>query len=94
MVDAARADLRDAALRLVAQQVLEALAAIHRTGIVHRDVKPQNILVSEKECRLKFIDFGAAADLRVGINYEPNEFLLDPRFAPPQQYVMSTQTPQ
>eukprot|EP00873_Tetraselmis_striata_P010150 jgi/Tetstr1/430414/TSEL_020224.t1 len=80
--------------KLVAQQVLEALAAIHRTGIVHRDVKPQNILVSEKECRLKFIDFGAAADLRVGINYEPNEFLLDPRFAPPQQYVMSTQTPQ
>jgi serine/threonine protein kinase len=73
--------------------VLESLAAIHRTGIVHRDVKPQNILVSEKECRLKFIDFGAAADLRVGINYVPNEFLLDPRFAPPQQYIMSTQTP-
>mmetsp|Transcript_41149 Transcript_41149/g.74002 ORF Transcript_41149/g.74002 Transcript_41149/m.74002 type:complete len:638 (-) Transcript_41149:1944-3857(-) len=79
--------------KIIAQQVLESLAAIHRTGIVHRDVKPQNILVSEKECRLKFIDFGAAADLRVGINYVPNEFLLDPRFAPPQQYIMSTQTP-
>ncbi len=37
------------------------------------------------------IDLGAAADLRVGINYVPNEFLLDPRYAPPEQYIMSTQ---
>jgi hypothetical protein len=37
------------------------------------------------------IDMGAAADLRIGINYSPNEYLLDPRYAPPQQYVMSTQ---
>ena len=29
----------------------------------------------------------------VGINYVPNEFLLDPRFAPPEQYVMTTSTP-
>lgn len=29
----------------------------------------------------KIIDLGAAADLRVGINYVPNEFLLDPRSA-------------
>lgn len=28
---------------------------------------------------LKIIDLGAAADLRVGINYVPKEFLLDPR---------------
>jgi len=32
---------------------------------------------------MKLIDLGAAADLRVGINYVPNEFLLDPRYAPP-----------
>lgn len=29
----------------------------------------------------KIIDLGAAADLRVGINYIPKEFLLDPRYA-------------
>jgi len=79
--------------RLISEQVLEALAKIHATGIVHRDIKPQNIIVSESDCRLKYIDLGAAADLRVGINYVPNEYLLDPRFAPPQQYIMSTQTP-
>ena len=70
---------------------MEALKQSHRTGIVHRDVKPQNVIISETDNKVKFIDLGAAADLRVGINYIPNEFLLDPRYAPPQQYIMSTQ---
>ncbi len=74
-----------------ARQVLQALRACHRTGIVHRDIKPQNVIVSEPERKIKLIDLGAAADLRVGINYVPNEFLLDPRYAPPEQYIMSTQ---
>jgi serine/threonine protein kinase len=47
--------------------------SLHRTGIVHRDIKPQNMIFSEEGRRLKFIDLGAAADLRVGINYSPNE---------------------
>lgn len=60
---------------------------------MHRDVKPQNVMLSEVDRCIKFIDLGAAADLRIGTNYIPNEFLLDPRYAPPQQYIMSTQTP-
>jgi serine/threonine protein kinase len=78
---------------MIMEQMLSNLEAMHATGIVHRDVKPQNMIISEKEGRLKMIDLGAAADLRVGINYVPNEYLLDPRFAPPQQYVMSPLTP-
>ena len=63
------------------RQLLEALQACHSTGIVHRDVKPQNCIVSEAARRIKLIDLGAAADLRIGINYVPNEYLLDPRWA-------------
>ena len=59
---------------------------------MHRDVKPQNVVVSEPGQCCKLIDLGAAADLRIGINYIPDEFLLDPRYAPPQQYIMSPQT--
>lgn len=72
-------------------QIIESLKACHATGIVHRDVKPQNVIISTPEMRTKLIDLGAAADLRIGINYVPNEFLLDPRYAPPEQYIMSTQ---
>jgi serine/threonine protein kinase len=80
-------------IRGMMKEILEGLKACHNTGIVHRDVKPQNVMVSEVSKCCKFIDLGAAADLRIGTNYIPNEFLLDPRYAPPQQYIMSTQTP-
>ena len=75
-------------------QVLFALAQLHSTGIVHRDVKPENLVFDNNSKRFKFIDLGAAADLRYGVNYSAKEFILDPRFAAPEQYIMSTQTPE
>lgn len=80
-------------IKLVLKQILIALEKCHKAGIVHRDVKPQNCIISARDMKIKFIDLGAGADLRVGINYVPNEYLLDPRYAPPQNYVMSKQTP-
>ncbi|KAM7464377.1 hypothetical protein LguiA_032498 [Lonicera macranthoides] len=80
-------------IQTIMRQLLFALDGIHSTGIVHRDIKPQNVIFSEGSRTFKIIDLGAAADLRVGINYIPKEFLLDPRYAAPEQYIMSTQTP-
>jgi Protein kinase domain len=53
--------LDDAAAVETAAQVLEGLAHAHARGIVHRDVKPSNILVADApELSVRLLDFGLA----------------------------------
>jgi serine/threonine-protein kinase len=56
--DYARAGASPGELVALVEQVAEGLAAAHARGIVHRDVKPSNILVAEGRARL--VDFGLA----------------------------------
>lgn len=44
----------------VANEALHAIAALHRLGIIHRDVKPDNIHL-DREGRLRLLDLGVAA---------------------------------
>jgi eukaryotic-like serine/threonine-protein kinase len=54
-------ELGDRAAVEVAAQVLEALAHAHGRGIVHRDVKPSNVLIAESdELDVRLLDFGLA----------------------------------
>jgi len=41
------------------KQILRGTAYCHANGVMHRDLKPQNILV-DKDGNLKLIDFGLA----------------------------------
>ena len=48
-----------AKLRDIVQQTCKGLAAAHEAGVVHRDLKPGNILIDDKQ-QVKIIDFGLA----------------------------------
>jgi serine/threonine-protein kinase len=44
----------------IAKQMCHGLGAAHETGVVHRDVKPQNMLILPETGELKIMDFGIA----------------------------------
>jgi len=67
----------------ILQQVAEALDYAHGHGIVHRDVKPSNIIVTE-EGRAKIADFGIAR-LSVTELTLPGQVLGTPSYMSPEQ---------
>ncbi|CAI5522338.1 unnamed protein product [Closterium sp. Naga37s-1] len=76
----------------VMRQILSNLRALHHAGVVHRDVKPANLVVDEAERHLCLIDLGACVDLRSGRNYVPSETVMDPKYAAPERFVMPPAT--
>src|SRR5258707_28159 len=77
----------------IATQVAAGLAAIHEQNLVHRDIKPTNIMVRLKEggsVTAKIIDLGLAKTVdasasEAGIS-SPGAFAGTPEFASPEQF--------
>jgi serine/threonine-protein kinase len=72
-------------------QTMRALRAAHRHAIVHRDVKPENILVAETG-RVKLMDFGIAKTMAPQ-SRALEEFLGSPAYSAPELLRGSDPTP-
>ena len=68
----------------IAKQVVEGLAEAHELGVVHRDLKPQNIMV-DKEGIAKIMDFGIARSLRTAGMTAEGMIIGTPEYMAPEQ---------
>ncbi|NTU77459.1 MAG: serine/threonine protein kinase, partial [Alphaproteobacteria bacterium] len=64
--------------------LLRSLAEMHASGLIHRDISPDNIMITP-ENNVKLIDFGAARDYLDSGNRSLS-VMLKPGFAPEEQY--------
>ena len=76
-------------LARIADQVLAALSVAHRAGVVHRDLKPQNIFIATDDGddeRVKLLDFGISKlhDARALTTTE-TKVMGTPSYMPPEQ---------
>ncbi|MBT2535908.1 protein kinase [Arthrobacter sp. ISL-69] len=86
----AQGPLSEAHLALIGHDLADGLAYIHHHGIVHRDVKPANILLvdynnDDRRPRAKLSDFGVAMILGDGQRSGPAESSGTPQYLSPEQ---------
>ena len=70
----------------ISMDIAESVATMHGAGILHRDLKPDNILIRKRDLRPKIIDFGHA---------DAEDFMIyknavgTPQYGSPEQQVLS-----
>ncbi len=68
----------------IARQVAEGLAAAHGLGVIHRDLKPQNVMI-DKQGQARIMDFGIARSLTAAGTTEAGLVMGTPEYMSPEQ---------
>ena len=69
--------------RLIFAQLLDGLESMHNLNIIHRDIKPNNIMLGGENYTIKYVDFGFGTD-QTGIL---NVFLGTPNYSAPELHL-------
>jgi len=68
----------------IAKQICEGLNEAHKLGVVHRDLKPQNIMI-DKQGNARIMDFGIARSLESKGTTRPGVMIGTPEYMSPEQ---------
>ncbi|KAG6614350.1 CMGC/DYRK/PRP4 protein kinase [Phytophthora cinnamomi] len=71
------------AVRVFSKHLLIALNHLESCGVIHADIKPDNILLDEKQTTIKLCDFGSAFKMDVG-KQDPTPYLVSRFYRAPE----------
>lgn len=86
--------LTEAQVKYFLREIIPVVRFIHRNRIIHRDIKPPNVIRSERDRRLVLIDFGAVREFLADVEDQGSmqapatQFVGTPGFAPPEQLAL------
>jgi serine/threonine-protein kinase len=73
-----------AQIRTIASQLLAGLAAIHREGLVHADLKSDNVLIDQDSDHITIIDFGLARPSKMRLRADDQIISGTPEYMAPE----------
>ena len=77
--------LEEAELKELLYPILDGLEEVHGEKILHRDIKPLNIVIRDEDGSPVLLDFGAARQA-IGAKTRPISVIVTPGYAPIEQY--------
>lgn len=60
VVEDYKLDIPETVIAFILREVLEGIAKLHKMGIIHRDIKSDNVLIDRDGAAIKITDFGYA----------------------------------